>query len=67
MTTYAPPYDAPPDDNTLIVTEEEWRESATEALERLGITYQELERQSRERDFMSIDALTLWMAIGGIY
>ena len=67
MTIYSPSYEAPPDGDVLIVSEEEWRESATEALEKLGITYEELERQARERDFMSIKALTLWMAIGGLY
>jgi hypothetical protein len=42
----------------------EWDAFVDSELEKLGITREELERQARERDFQSPDALSLWMMIG---
>lgn len=42
----------------------EWDAFVQRELDKLGITREELERQARERDFQSTDALSLWMMIG---
>lgn len=42
----------------------EWDTFVQRELDKLGITREELERQARERDFQSTDALSLWMMIG---
>ncbi|MEH1129591.1 hypothetical protein [Micromonospora sp. CPCC 206061] len=45
-------------------TKQEWDQFVQRSLDELGITYDELARQARERDFQSADALALWMTIG---
>lgn len=45
-------------------TQEEWDAFVQRSLDQLGITYEELARQARDRDFQSADALALWMTIG---
>lgn len=53
------------DETVIIVSEEEFRESARRALANLGLTYAELEDQARSRDFSSAQAHALWVSIGG--
>jgi hypothetical protein len=43
---------------------EEWDTAVRAALDALGITYDELQRQARERDFQSAEALSVWVMIG---
>lgn len=45
-------------------TKQEWDAFVQRSLDELGITYDDLARQARERDFQSADALALWMTIG---
>jgi hypothetical protein len=47
------------------VTYEEFRAAAQRALDRLGLTYAQLEEQARRRDFTSAQAHVLWTGIGG--
>lgn len=42
----------------------EWADFVQTELDKLGINRAELERQARDRDFQSADALSLWMMIG---
>lgn len=42
----------------------EWRDAVQQALARLHLTYAQLADQARRRDFSSIDARKLWVAIG---
>lgn len=56
---------AEPDDVVVEVTEAEFHASAAAALARLGLTYAELEDQARRRDFVSAQAHSLWVSIGG--
>lgn len=42
----------------------EWRDAVNRALKRLGLTYDELADQARHREFSSIEARKLWVAIG---
>ncbi len=53
------------DDIVIQVTPEEYDRAVQHALDELGITYEELERQARNRDFQSHQAQLLWVAIGG--
>lgn len=53
------------DDTVIVVSEDEFREAAREALAGLGLTYAELEEQARNRDFSSAQAHSLWVSIGG--
>lgn len=57
-----PAYD---DDVLIVVSAEEFRESARRALEDLGLTYAELQQQAEERHFTSAQAHALWVSIGG--
>jgi hypothetical protein len=45
-------------------TQAEWDAGVAHALARLGISYEELARQARDRDFQSAEALSLWVVIG---
>lgn len=47
------------------LTEEEFREAAYAALERLDLTYAQLRDMARRRDFSSAQAQSLWVSIGG--
>lgn len=47
------------------LTEEEFREAAYAALDRLGLTYAQLRDMARRRDFNSAQAQSLWVSIGG--
>lgn len=49
------------------VTREEFEEGKRLTLERLGLTYEELEDMARRRDFVSTAAHVAWVAIGGGY
>ncbi|MFI9174856.1 hypothetical protein [Streptomyces lincolnensis] len=53
------------DDTVIVVTAEEFRAAAEQALSGLGLTYAELEEQARMRDFSSAQAHSLWVSIGG--
>lgn len=56
------------DDDILIeVTREEWIAACRRALDRLGLTYRELERQAHDRGgcFESAQAHVLWVSVGG--
>jgi hypothetical protein len=43
---------------------DEWEAFKDEALAELGLTYQELEQQARDRAFTSPEARRLWVVIG---
>jgi hypothetical protein len=43
----------------------EWQESVSRWLTQLGLTYDELATQARRREFSSVEARKLWIAIGG--
>ncbi len=47
------------------LTEEEFREAAYAALDRLGLTYAQLRDMARRREFSSAQAQSLWVSIGG--
>ncbi|MET9333547.1 hypothetical protein ABZX78_20415 [Streptomyces cellulosae] len=47
------------------LSEEEFREAAYAALDRLGLTYTQLRDMARRRDFNSAQAQSLWVTIGG--
>ncbi|MGW5173172.1 hypothetical protein ACWERY_02240 [Streptomyces sp. NPDC004082] len=53
------------DDVITEVSEEEFREAAYAALDRLGLTYAQLRDMARRRDFSSAQAQSLWVSIGG--
>lgn len=53
------------DETVIVVTEEEFRNAARQALAGLGLTYAELVEQARRRDFVSAQAHALWVSIGG--
>jgi hypothetical protein len=57
---------APADDDVRAwkPTRAEWDSFIAAELTKLGISREELERQARERDFQSTEALSLWMMIG---
>jgi hypothetical protein len=45
-------------------TAAEWQAATQRALDEVGITYEELERQAEDRNFQSAEALNLWVIIG---
>lgn len=53
------------DDVVVEVTEAEFHAAARRSLDRLGLTYAELQDQARRRDFTSAQAHSLWVSIGG--
>ncbi|WP_327401998.1 hypothetical protein OG194_18860 [Streptomyces sp. NBC_01288] len=53
------------DDVITELSEDEFREAAYAALNRLGITYAQLREMARRRDFSSAQAQSLWVSIGG--
>lgn len=55
------------EDVVIEVTSEEWLAGCRRALDELGLTYTELERQARDRggNFESAQAHVLWVSIGG--
>ncbi|WP_306205970.1 hypothetical protein [Actinoplanes sp. RD1] len=46
-------------------TREEWREWVLSGVAELGLTWEELQAQAREEDFVSWDAEKMWMMYGG--
>lgn len=46
-------------------TREEWGAYVRDGLDRLGLTYDELAKQARRRDFRSPEARDFWVVIGG--
>lgn len=48
-----------------VMSTDEWKTNARGALKRLGLTYEELEAQAGERNFVSTAARKLWVLIGG--
>ncbi len=45
-------------------SEAEWLEYVRKSLDELGLTYEELAQQARERNFVSADAMNFWIIIG---
>jgi hypothetical protein len=45
-------------------TRDEWNAYIEAGLSRLGVTYEELARQARERNFQSAEAMSFWVVIG---
>ena len=43
----------------------EWKVAVQRSLDDLRLTYDQLAEQARRRDFTSLAALKLWVAIGG--
>ena len=54
-----------PADSVTVMSVEEWREAARQALKRLDLTYEQLQQQASERNFASTAARKLWMLVGG--
>jgi hypothetical protein len=66
MTIHAQRLDEPDTDvEVWLPTAGEWGAWVARELADLGISYDELERQHRDHDFMSTDAMGLWVIIGG--
>jgi hypothetical protein len=42
----------------------EWKEAVQRALDKLQLTYSQLAEMAQRRDFSSLDAKKLWLAIG---
>lgn len=42
----------------------EWKEAMQRALDKLHLTYQQLADMAKRRDFSSLEARKLWVAIG---
>ncbi|MCX5365902.1 hypothetical protein OG864_45210 [Streptomyces sp. NBC_00124] len=53
------------DDVITEVSEDEFREAAYAALDRLDLTYAQLRDMADRRDFSSAQAQSLWVSIGG--
>lgn len=53
------------DDIITELSEEEFREAAYAALDRLGLTYAQLRDMARQRNFSTAQAQSLWVSIGG--
>jgi hypothetical protein len=53
-----------PEGSVVEMTAAEWKEAVQHALARLHLTYAQLADQARRRDFSSIEARKLWVAIG---
>ncbi|MFD3310264.1 hypothetical protein [Streptomyces sp. NPDC058694] len=53
------------DDIITELTEDEFREAAYAALDRLGLNYAQLRDMASRRDFSSAQAQALWVSIGG--
>lgn len=47
------------------MSKRQWRKAANARLNELGLTYDELERQAEQRNFVSTAARKLWYLIGG--
>lgn len=46
-------------------TKKEWRRTANARLRDLGLTYEELQQQAKDQNFVSTAARKLWIFIGG--
>lgn len=55
-----------PEEDVTIVTKEQIDEGVQVALEKLGLTFQELHDQAREGNFVSERARLTWFAIGDL-
>ncbi|MEU8832380.1 hypothetical protein [Streptomyces sp900116325] len=53
------------DDDVIVMSEEDFQAAAEQALRALGLSYGELARQAKNRDFTSSAAHALWVSIGG--
>ncbi|MFF5341493.1 hypothetical protein ACFY4H_12335 [Streptomyces althioticus] len=53
------------DDVVIVISDEEYRAAAQQALGELGLTYAELEEQACTGYFTSAQAHALWVSIGG--
>ncbi|MEU2610623.1 hypothetical protein ABZ570_03415 [Micromonospora sp. NPDC007271] len=53
-----------PDSPVVVMNPAEWRENAQAALKRLGLSYEDLQQQARDRNFVSTAARKLWVLIG---
>ncbi|MEU0625211.1 hypothetical protein ABZ329_30650 [Streptomyces rubiginosohelvolus] len=53
------------EDDVIVISEEDFRAAAVEALHALGLTYDDLAEQAQARDFTSSAAHALWVSIGG--
>lgn len=51
-------------DVLIVATSEEYHASAAESLDKLGLTYAELEEQAHQGNFNSAHAQSLWVSIG---
>jgi hypothetical protein len=56
---------APLSDDAITLTREEWEDAAKAHLDRLGLTYVELEQMAQMAHFTSAAARRLWVLIGG--
>lgn len=58
-------YDADEEDAIIELSAEEYRDAARDALQAIGLTYEELADQARRHNFVSAQAQVLWTSIGG--
>jgi hypothetical protein len=63
MTHHA--YADQPNAEVVKMSPDEWREAVQRALKRLGLTFEQLAEEAKNRNFSSVDARKLWVAIGG--
>jgi hypothetical protein len=48
-----------------VMSAAEWKSAVQRALAELKLTYDQLAEQARTRNFSSVEAMKLWVAIGG--
>lgn len=53
-----------PEIEVIVLEPGEWDAAVQRSLDRLGLTYEQLAKQSAARDFASLDACKLWLMIG---
>lgn len=53
------------DDEPTRMSPDEWSQAVQRALSELGMTYEQLAEEARQRDFRSARARRLWVIIGG--
>lgn len=53
-----------PEIDTWLPTPAEWQHYVESGLQELGVTYEELAQQARDRNFQSAEAMHFWVIIG---
>jgi hypothetical protein len=48
------------------VSQDQWRQTVSDALEELGLTWEQLKQEAHRREFSSRKAHVLWVTSGGV-